>query len=367
MLKRLLTTVVLIISVISYAEARRFSRIVTPQMFGAIADGNHDDTDAINLALKNSRKAYLSKGVYKTSSSIIVPSNTEMWEDGEESRIVNMQKYGFGKTVVICGIMDSGLLPGSPNVLTKLKASISTDRKYINIEDADAFSLSKGDYILLTSGKVGTHNPKFSYVVKAKRIKREKIKVEPSIPYLDFDTILEVASLSSIQPVKTEWGVDAYLADDVCIHDISIEQSVDEGSGMYFLMLSCINSKFYNLNLKGNTCIGSNFTVRCIFKNITCSFDGGAVDTPEYCIETIFDNLNGKRYGIRGNVIGFTILHGYASIIRNCSIDFGGIGKVGVAEQINPIIKNNTFENLSSQGACVQLLLMAERLFKTIE
>lgn len=65
MLKRLLTTVVLIISVISYAEARRFSRIVTPQMFGAIADGNHNDTDAINVAFKNSRKAYLSKGVIR--------------------------------------------------------------------------------------------------------------------------------------------------------------------------------------------------------------------------------------------------------------------------------------------------------------
>ena len=34
-------------------------------MFGAIADGNHNDTDAINVAFKNSRKAYLSKGVIR--------------------------------------------------------------------------------------------------------------------------------------------------------------------------------------------------------------------------------------------------------------------------------------------------------------
>lgn len=123
---------------------------------------------------------------------------------------------------------------------------------------------------------------------------------------------------------------------------------------MYVLSLSCYRSSFYNLWLKGNTCIGSNFTVKTNFNNIDCVFDGGVADTPEYFIESKYSNITGYRFGCRLNVIGFSILHGYAGVIENCDIDFGGKGKVSMMEQTCPVVNNNRSRNLSSPSGCVQ-------------
>lgn len=56
------------------------SHYVTPQMFGAVADGVADDTVAINAALSTGHNVYFPEGVYKTTSQIsaLVPCKISM-------------------------------------------------------------------------------------------------------------------------------------------------------------------------------------------------------------------------------------------------------------------------------------------------
>ena len=319
---------------------------VTPQQFGAKADGKHDDTKAIQKALDSSHSVFSPAGIYITTSSLIVRSNTTLWGEGRESRIRNIVETGYGKNVVVCGHIGSGNNGDSPNVLEKYLATISEDRRAVVLSKSS--DCVAGDLVLITSGAIGIKNPSYSYVAKVLSIKGKKtllLSEFVSNPFLKGQVTVQILK---------NFPNEKFVAENVCIHDLSIEQEKDSGSGMYVLLLSCYRSSFYNLWLKGNTCIGSNMTVKTTFSNIECVFDGGAIDSPEYFIESKYSNLSGYRYGSRMNQIGISILHGYAGVIENCDIDFGNNGKVGVLEQINPVVTGNRFRNLASHGGGIQ-------------
>lgn len=61
-------------------------RGITPEMFGAVGDGVHDDTEAIKRALKCKNKIILLRGTYLISSFLILPSNTHIF--GYDSTII---------------------------------------------------------------------------------------------------------------------------------------------------------------------------------------------------------------------------------------------------------------------------------------
>ena len=54
---------------------------VTPQMFGAIGDGEADDTEAIQEALNTKRKLYLPNGVYKVTAPLIAYNSVSFEKD----------------------------------------------------------------------------------------------------------------------------------------------------------------------------------------------------------------------------------------------------------------------------------------------
>ena len=54
-------------------DAKALKDYVTPQMYGAMGDGVHDDTEAFQAAFENSKIVFVPKGYYKISSAITIP------------------------------------------------------------------------------------------------------------------------------------------------------------------------------------------------------------------------------------------------------------------------------------------------------
>lgn len=68
---RAITTILDVCERTNAAVAENF---VTPQMFGAIADGKADDTEAIQMALETGRPLHLPKGNYYCPGDLVLPS-----------------------------------------------------------------------------------------------------------------------------------------------------------------------------------------------------------------------------------------------------------------------------------------------------
>lgn len=69
--------------------------IATPQMFGAMADGTHDDTEAIQKALDTANNIFFPNGIYMISYPLIARSNCHIYGNGPLSRI--KAKTNFSK------------------------------------------------------------------------------------------------------------------------------------------------------------------------------------------------------------------------------------------------------------------------------
>ena len=88
MLKRLLLNSALLCIAATFAHAT-----VTPQRFGAVADGKHDDTEAIQSALDLRGKVFLPAGTYRISGKLVIHSGTQLL--GEEGTRVSQTKDSF--------------------------------------------------------------------------------------------------------------------------------------------------------------------------------------------------------------------------------------------------------------------------------
>lgn len=80
------------IVILLFFQASAFSA-VTPQMFGAIGDGVHDDTKAIQTALDCRGKVFLAAGVYRISSKLVVHSGTVFY--GEKGSCIKQTEDTF--------------------------------------------------------------------------------------------------------------------------------------------------------------------------------------------------------------------------------------------------------------------------------
>ena len=69
----------------------RFADVVNVKDFGAVGDGHHDDTAAIQAAIVQSTDrhvaCYMPSGVYLISSDIALPSDSFVYGDGEKKTI----------------------------------------------------------------------------------------------------------------------------------------------------------------------------------------------------------------------------------------------------------------------------------------
>ena len=83
----------LFISIISLFILLPIHAAVTPQQFGAVADGIHDDTKALQAALDCRGKVFLPSGSYRISGKLAVHSGTRLY--GEDGSCIKQTKDAF--------------------------------------------------------------------------------------------------------------------------------------------------------------------------------------------------------------------------------------------------------------------------------
>lgn len=96
---------------------------VTPQMFGAIGDGEADDTEAIQEALRNHRSVYIPEGVYMIRTST---DDTAEYNDGEG---IGVEIPSNTRLVM----HPNAVLKGIPNLSSRYRVLWATDSENIFI------------------------------------------------------------------------------------------------------------------------------------------------------------------------------------------------------------------------------------------
>lgn len=318
---------------------------VTPQMFGALADGEHDDTSAIQYAVDNYDTVFFPAGQYKVTDTINLHNNSTLFGTGRESKIINVVHTGTEKTIIMSGNIQVGNSASSFLNLTAYSCTIDSDRYTILINDTSAFSI--GDIVYICKDEAyTTKNPLYSWNGKITDIvENTSIKLDA---YIGMNELLNANCLIRNMNDIPSISINDHILENVCVHDLSLIQSIDDGSGMYCLAIGCYKGNFYNIWTHGNTSIGSNYAVYCTFDSITAEFDGGFCDIPEISQYLNILNCRGSRYGNRLNTVGFSLQAGFKCFIKSNFIDFGGIGKIGSYHHLQPVFSENSFLNLGS-------------------
>lgn len=337
--------------------------IVTPQMYGAVVDGVTDDNVALNNAAKYNDCLFLPAGNYCTSEPITMHSNMTLYGVGRESKIINNVVNGYNKVCIFTGGMQVGTNTGSFLNLTPYSCTISSDRMSVLVADTSPFKV--GDLVFVCKDETySTKNPPHYWNGKIVEIvENTSIKLDA---YIDNDDLVGVACFVRDLAVLPQGGghFPDVLTENICIHDLSVINSVDDGSGMYVMSIGSYGAEIYNIWGHGNTIIGSNYLVNATLRNIVADFDGGFADIPEINQNVEMCFCRAKRFGSRVNILGLTFLQGYKAFVHDNNIDMGGNGKVGFGQHIRPIIKNNVFSNLMpSSGRPIELSSFGECVF----
>jgi len=126
--------------------------------FGAVGDGETDDTDAINRAFyelfcreKNPeirRSLYFPAGVYKVSDTILVPPYAKVWGEGVESSIIRMAPDDSSVPTFVMRTTDSLQQTG-----VNIGANSATLPKYIEMNSMTVESNIQNHILLIESAE----------------------------------------------------------------------------------------------------------------------------------------------------------------------------------------------------------------------
>lgn len=337
-------------------EVGTFNDFVTPEQFGAVGDGQTDDAPAINAALESGKPVKLGDKTYLTKSSIFVPSNSELY-GSSNSKILNDVQYGYEKNAIVVGLAGSAQTEGSS--ITIPKYEVTGDHTSTTLNVANANSIFKvGDTVLFTDGEI-LDNRAYRFVDAAKVIKTTASTITIDNRIIN-DKLLQSQQLYAINFSKiseyhsSEFNRDLYLANDVYIHDITIEMKYPEtGSGMYGIYTSCVDCKFENIKMNNvTTPVGSNAFIRSILNNVTATYSGGITDMAEVQIRSVYSNLDYTRIGHNANHQneGFVVNNGYLAYVYNVNID--NLDMAGAFRSVN--IYDITYENCSYKTTASQ-------------
>ena len=335
--------------------------VVTPQMYGAKADGVTDDKDALRNAASYNDCIFLPAGEYATTQPISMRSGMTLYGVGRESKIVNDVTTGFNKVCISTGDLTIGSNTGSFLNITPVACTISSDRWSLLVSDTSGFQV--GDLVFVSKDEVytATKNPPRYWIGKIVEIvENTSIRLDY---YIDNDELVGVNCL--VRDLRVLPNQSDRITENICIHDLSLINKVDSGSGMYVFALTTYKAEIYNIWSHGNTIIGSNFLVNASLRNIVAEYDGGFLDIPEINQNVEVCGCRATRFGSRVNVIGMTFTQGYKAYIHDNFIDIGNNGKIGVGQHIRAIIKNNVFKNVKpANGRPIELSIFGNCIFE---
>ena len=329
--------------------------IVTPQMYGAKGDNVTDDKVAFNNAVLYNDTVFVPSGTYKITEPVQLKNNNTLFGTGKESKLVNPTVQGYNKMCVWAGGLSVGQNDGSFLEITPQACTIAADKMNVLISDTSGFAV--GDIVYICKDEAyTTKNPLYSWTAKIVSIEANtSLKLDG---YIDPDYLDGVSCL--IRNLANLPASSAYLGnkivENVSVHDLSLINSEDSGSGMYVIGIGVYKGSFRNLFLRGNTCLGGNFAINVSIDNIVAEYDGGFIDIPEISQFVEVSNCRGTRYGARQNIIGVTFLMGYKCYFHNNIINDGNVGKIGFQQHLYPIIRNNILMNFNpGSGRAVEL------------
>ena len=138
--------------------SRKLDEIASVKDFGAVGDGETDDTAAINRAFyelfcreKNPeirRSLYFPAGVYKVSDTILVPPYAKVWGEGVESSIIRMAPDDSSVPTFVMRTTDSLQQIGA-----NIGANSATLPKYIEMNSMTIESTIENHIILIESAE----------------------------------------------------------------------------------------------------------------------------------------------------------------------------------------------------------------------
>lgn len=304
------TVIIATIGGTEYVYELQYDGSVNVKWFGAKGDGIVDDTVAIQKALNSSRSVIISSGIYKATSIITIPKNTNIQGVGNPTIDFSSNTLAWLQTE------DVGITQ-LPNISVNL---VECDRE---ITFSDNHNLKVGDLIVIYNPTDYSWSPARTYYRKGEKVKVAEI-LSPT----------KILTQSPIYDNYTTTSVNLYKYNE--LNQCSIEginiicKPSTEEVGYGLQLKRVVDGSIKNVSIKGAsyTCLSLN---QCFDVSITgCT------------IEEDFADGSGGEYGIAiGNSQNIFVSHCYTSAAMH-SIAVGGGGAIGDVVNYNILVNDCT-------------------------
>ena len=310
--------------------------VITPQQFGARADGIHDDTKAIQSALNCRGKVFLSAGVYRVSGKLMVYSGTQLY--GEKGSCIKQTKDAFilynEHAQVQVAKWDSDI---SISNITFDGSAVDARSEYTagiymcGVRRLTVYNCSLkdigGDGIYLGRGgkeryceNVRIDNCIFTNCGRNAANPRQSIAVV-------FAEDVKIADCTMINKRKTSYGVDVEpnKPDEHC--SVIVSNCRMKGCG-----ISC----------------GGNKTARRKIIVTNCNIDCSGTENATLVVVKAEAKITGNTIVSNGKQNGITIVTSPSAIVQKNNISESSAGVLITDGSDNVIVQGNRIENCSS-------------------
>ena len=325
---------------VDIADVQKYADIqwVTPQMYGALANGVHDDTTAIQTAINTGKLVYFPRGIYRTTGTLTLTQGTHLMGS------MGSQAHGntYGATILHDGAGNTISIPAStPCIIENLLIN------KINNTGGTGIDIYNSDHFQIKYVKVINHNIGIS-VNGCSFGELDHCVCERN--YLDGFYLTSNTTLGACQVQIT--GCLAELNDGCGFHFVTRVASMPVGifsknmtfantrAGLLYEQLAA--SDYFN-GIKIDGCFfGSDGVLGCVY--IKGSQYPVLIDN---CyIEEAGASLTGRNYDTPASYTGNGISIGAASggaNINNCAICTSSL--IGLSTASWSVINNCTFLN----------------------
>lgn len=288
---------------------------VTPQMFGAVGDGVHDDTEAFQRAFNTKKVLHILNGHYKITKSL--NAYNSIFADKEA--IIEFYTDVYGEACI-------NISGHSERIFEKVDCTI-TD-KILTIKEDNISQISAKDYIYISNDELAsTYGREYDTkrdILQIDNISDNKITLNSS-PVYDY----------------TNLSIDLmHLISGIIIDGLKIECKNKTDYTVGILLKYCESSVIKNCNIKGFDYAGIEFQF-CTFCNAHsnyCEIDYtdqlqyGIIITSSSNISIYGNNINSKR-----TAIDATRLSNKITITNNATV-----GNINTHSASNIVISGNT-------------------------
>ena len=291
---------------------------VTPQMFGAIGDGEADDTQAFQTALSDGKKLYVPSGVYKITSPLVATNSVTFDKDAQ------IEFYPEADSATCMYFRGTTL-----NLAKNISCSVKGARMTV---DMSAFrSLKAGDYVYIYNDE-----PVSKYG-RAYDTKRDILQVQSIEAGAINFTSAPVYSYSIVSVDKMN-TVDNIVVDGVKI------KCMEKKSGTFGIALEYLNNcTIRNCHISGFDYgqINIDYCVFCDAHSNFCEVDYTASLQYGIVVHTSANiTVHGNKVNSRRTAIDVTRMSNKVTVSGNTVV-----GNINTHSCTNTSITNNTISD----------------------